>query len=153
MTREQLIRKLRDLRRLERRYSGDETGGPSSLWDEFFALHEGVRVRYPLRMLLVFDRASRDRAFREYLAALWIRGLAGEPSKLEHDRALLDSLGLAADSTDEDVRAAFRRLALEVHPDLGGDETLMRELIDQYRNSSYGSTRGSPDGGDALGQS
>ncbi len=153
MTRDRLIRKLRDLRRLERRYSGDETGGPSPLWDEFFTLQEGVRVRYPFRMLLVFDRASRDRAFREYLAALWIRGLAGEPSRLEHDRALLDELGLAPDTTAEEVRAAFRRLALDVHPDLGGDETLMRELIDRYRNSSYGSKRLSPDDGDDTGQS
>ncbi len=149
MTRDQLVRKLRDLRRLERRYTGDETGGPSPLWDEFFALEEGARVRYPFCMLLVFDRASRDRAFSEYLAALWLRGMTSDSAMLEHDRALLDQLGQAADASEEEVRTAFRRLALEVHPDLGGDEALMRELIDRYRNSSYGGRRESTQADDS----
>ncbi len=141
MRRDELVRKLRDLRRLERRLVGEETGARSPLWDEFFSLREGVPVRYPFRMLLVFDRSSRDRAFREYLATLWIRGAEGEPGRFGHDRLLLDELGLPPDTSDEEVRAAFRRLALELHPDLGGEETLMRELIDRYRRSSFGSPR------------
>jgi hypothetical protein len=138
MTRDDLVRKLRDLRRLEQRLSGAGEGAPTELWCEFFSVTEGARVRYPFRMLQVFDRRSRERAFQEYLLALWVRTGAAGPIRSAHDQFLLDELGLTAAARDEDVRAAFRRLALELHPDLGGDEDLMRELIERYRRSSYG---------------
>ena len=138
MTRDELVRKLRDLRRLERRLTGAGESGPTQLWCEFFSIGEGARVRYPFRMLQVFDRQSRERAFREYLLALWVRIGAAGPVVSAQDQFLLDELGLSADARSEDVRAAFRRLALELHPDLGGEEDLMRELIERYRSSSYG---------------
>ena len=137
MTRDELVRKLRDLRRLERRLSGGQ-GDPTEVWCEYFSLSEGARVRYPFRMLQVFDRTSRERAFGEYLLALWARVGSTEPVRSAPDRSLLDELGLGPHARNEDVRAAFRRLALELHPDVGGDEDLMRELIERYRRSSYG---------------
>lgn len=138
MRRDELVRKLRDLRKLERRLTGACAGGATEVWDRFFATEEGVRVRYPLVMLLAFDRASRERAFRDYLLALWARTSGGDLPGGAGDRELLDLLGLSPDATGSEVRAAFRRTALELHPDLGGDDELMRELIDRYRSSSYG---------------
>jgi len=137
VTRAELVRKLRSLRRMERRVRGGEDG-PTTVWDGFFSVTDGARVRYPLGILLVLDRASRERAFREYLVALWADGADLVPDR---DRDVLDALGLPPGSAPADVRAAFREAARELHPDLGGDEDLVRELIEKYRRSSYG-TRG-----------
>lgn len=132
------MRKLRDLRRLERRLAGTTPDGAATVWEEFFATTEGVRVRYPLGILRVFDRASRERAFRDYLVALWARYLSQGSARTQGDRDLLKYLGLDPASDPQDVRAAFRRMALELHPDVGGDDETMSELIERYRRSSFG---------------
>lgn len=41
-------------------------------------------------------------------------------------------LGVSRDDTSERVRARYRELALERHPDRGGSESLMRELNEAY---------------------
>ena len=38
-------------------------------------------------------------------------------------------LGVNCDSTDDDVKAQWRKLALEFHPDKGGDREKMEQLI------------------------
>jgi hypothetical protein len=43
------------------------------------------------------------------------------------------SLGLAADATETGVRRAYRRLALECHPDRGGSVEAFRALTESYR--------------------
>ncbi|MFW5688563.1 MAG: hypothetical protein ACOC1U_03240 [Spirochaetota bacterium] len=130
MTRDDLVRKLRDLRKLERRLTGSAC---APLWDEYFALEEGRRVRFPFAVLLVFDRPSREHAFGEYLFALWARGAGADPDEIIASSRLREALGLRADAPRAEVRAAFRRRALELHPDQGGDEASMRELIELYR--------------------
>lgn len=134
MTSEVLKQKLRGLRALERRLRGVAAGGPTPVWKQFFAVEPGARVRYPFSILRAFDRESRQRAFREYLIALWSTGPVLDPA----DRELLELLGLSPGTAQEEVRTAFRAAARELHPDAGGDEELMRVLIDRYRNSSYG---------------
>ena len=42
--------------------------------------------------------------------------------------SLYEVLGVARDATDRDLRTAYRRLALEHHPDQGGDEATMARL-------------------------
>src|SRR6056297_274804 len=139
VTRDELVRKLRNLRLLERRVRGIDAGGRTELWDEYFSTHEGARVRFPFRMLLVFDRESRERAFQEFLLALWARESGSPTLASTRDRELLAMLGLEADASPEDVRSAFRSMARALHPDLGGDEVLVRELLEKYRGSSFGS--------------
>jgi len=41
-------------------------------------------------------------------------------------------LGVAADATDEEVKAAYRKAALEHHPDKGGDAERFREVQEAY---------------------
>lgn len=130
MERSELVRKLRSLRRLERRRSA----GEAPIWERYFSLRQGERVRYPFGILRVLDRESRRRAFSEYLLEVWVASGA-EP---EADRELLEMLGLPPGAEPEEVRAAFRKLAREIHPDLGGDAELTRQLIERYRSSSYG---------------
>jgi hypothetical protein len=142
VNRDQVVRKLRELRRLERRLTGTQPGDPAVVWEQFFALEEGVRVKYPLMMLVAFDRRSRERAFRDYLLALWARSLVDAPSRTTEDRELAAYLGLDDTAGRDEIRSAFRRMARELHPDLGGDELRMRELIERYRSSSFGSATG-----------
>ena len=42
--------------------------------------------------------------------------------------SLYEVLGVARDASDRDLRTAYRRLALEHHPDQGGDEATMARL-------------------------
>ena len=106
------------------------------MWERYFSLTEGARVRYPFRMLQVFDRASRERAFNDYLLGLWAHST--EVEAVAHDAELLAMLGLPPEADAAAVRSAFRTMARELHPDLGGDDDLMRELIAKYRVSSFG---------------
>ena len=122
----ELKRKLRDLRRYERRLCGDPS---APVFREYFALEEGVPARYPFGVLRVLDDRSRARAVREYLAALF--GISHEDPP-ERTR-LLAALDLPPDATDDMVTHAFRSLALEIHPDQGGDNELMSELAELYR--------------------
>ncbi|MFP4113693.1 MAG: J domain-containing protein [Spirochaetota bacterium] len=142
MNRADVVRKLRDLRRLERRFHGGPAGSAAEVWERFFSLEPGRRVKYPLMMLVAFDRGSRERAFRDYLLALWAETAGEEARTVAADRELASYLGIGAGASPEEYRRAFRRLALELHPDLGGDEDSMRELLERYRRSSRGGGAG-----------
>jgi hypothetical protein len=126
---------------MERRVRSIAPGGTTEIWDEFFSVDEDARVRYPLRVLLVFDRPSRERAVREYLIALWALSTHSTEGISAEDLELLRMLGLPPGSSREEVRSAFRSLARELHPDLGGDEELVRRLIDRYHRSAYARRR------------
>lgn len=52
------------------------------------------------------------------------------------DRNPYSQLGVDPDASDEEIRAAFRRLVRERHPDTAGheiDESEVRDVIDAYR--------------------
>jgi hypothetical protein len=66
----------------------------------------------------------RAAAFAQLAAALGI--------ELPSSDALAE-LGLAADATETDVRRAYRRLALERHPDRGGSAEAFRALAESYK--------------------
>ena len=44
-------------------------------------------------------------------------------------------LGVARDATDDELKAAYRRRVLEVHPDHGGDEASFRAVLDAYEEA------------------
>ena len=121
-----LKHKLRDLRRVERRIRGSDA---TPTFDRYFATGGNARVRYPLGILRVLDHQSRARAFREYYLELFRD--ASDPTRRVDP--LLAMLGLPDDATDDMVRRAFRTMAREIHPDTGGDDKLMSELIEHYQ--------------------
>ncbi len=47
-------------------------------------------------------------------------------------RDLYEILGVARDASDEDIKRAYRKLAREHHPDIGGDEEQFKELTTAY---------------------
>jgi hypothetical protein len=44
----------------------------------------------------------------------------------------LRTLGLQTDATAKEIRRAFRRLVLDLHPDRGGDAARLRAVLDAY---------------------
>jgi DnaJ family protein C protein 19 len=62
-------------------------------------------------------------------AVWWVLKPKAKTRLPEVDRAR-DILGLGADASAEDVRAAHRRLLAGVHPDRGGSAELTRQIND-----------------------
>jgi hypothetical protein len=128
-------RKLRELKRLEQLL----TGG-NETFDAFFALEEGKKARYPFRMLCVFDKSSRDLAFKEFLDQLWgVHDSESAGEAVVVDRGafgeLIRALGLPAETSREEVIRLFRTQIKELHPDVGGEHELAVELISLYKRA------------------
>lgn len=45
---------------------------------------------------------------------------------------MLDSLGLTADFTQEDLKQAYKRKAMEYHPDRGGSQRKFEQVTTAY---------------------
>lgn len=80
-------------------------------------------------------------------ARAWLRILRGEPawpSKASREprstsleprpgeTSIWEVLGVTRDVSDTELKAAYRRRALETHPDHGGDEEAFRRVLDAY---------------------
>lgn len=83
-------------------------------------------------------------------------------------RDYYEVLGVSKDASADEVKKAFRRAAVEHHPDRGGDETKFKEIneayevlkdnekrkrYDQFGHAGVGGASGSPFGGGFGGQS
>ncbi len=81
-----------------------------------------------------------------YWAWAWTRVLRGErppkrpvpraarPARVQ-PRTAWEVLGLAANASRVEIKAAFRRRALATHPDRGGDANAFRELHQAYERA------------------
>ncbi len=84
-------------------------------------------------------------------ARAWIRVMRGEPvwpSKASREprpsaptkssiveESVWSILGVARDVTPEALKAAYRRRALETHPDTGGDDEAFRRIVRAYEEA------------------
>ena len=51
-------------------------------------------------------------------------------------RNFYDVLGVKRDATQDEIKKAFRKLAVKYHPDNGGDEQKFKELSEAYETLS-----------------
>jgi hypothetical protein len=83
-------------------------------------------------------------------ARAWIRILRGEPawpskasreprgapsSKTAPGESIWTTLGVTRDATPDELKAAYRRRALETHPDQGGDDASFRRVVRAYEEA------------------
>ncbi|WP_337177684.1 J domain-containing protein [Paludisphaera sp.] len=87
-----------------------------SAWRDYHAGASGI------------PRPWRDAADAIYYARNMPRWLIVKPDSLK-------TLGLKGDATAEDVKAAYRRLARENHPDRGGDVASMARINEAYEQA------------------
>ena len=136
----ELKKKLRQLKKLEARLRfGSDTlpAGKDAVWDAFFDLQERGRgkARYPLELLLAMDREQYRAVLDEYFFSVYYR--IYQDNGILHeglfDPARLARFGLPPDADAEQVKSKFRKLALRLHPDMGGDAEEFIELMENYR--------------------
>ncbi len=90
-----------------------------------------------ISIITIVSLALLDGIFRSYRSEPVIEPGGGEPilkqgSPGEYVPTSFEALGLHADATPEDVLAAYRRLALDVHPDHGGDVESFTQLQQNF---------------------
>jgi len=101
---------------------------------------EKGRREWTRRMREIQERESRARRFYERLASDAATGFQAARFPAE-TREAFHLLGLKAGAPLDEVRSAYRKLALKHHPGRSGDHTLMLELNWAYRHilGHYGS--------------
>ncbi len=100
--------------------------GPNPYWRQSDQRAERLRTRY--------RRGPQDFTWKRYDAGGGPGGATDESLKRAHMGELersLDVLGLELDATREEVKAAFRRLAREYHPDVS--ELEHEEAVARFR--------------------
>jgi len=117
----------------------DASDGGAATWEEALAAAE-ARAGRPL---VVVD---------PLWARAWMRILRGEPAwpskasreprgahasspKEPPQQSIWSVLGVSRDVTPEELKAAYRRRALETHPDHGGDEEAFRRVLRAYEEA------------------
>jgi hypothetical protein len=58
------------------------------------------------------------------------------PSSVLTRRQTLAALGLFIQATGEDIQAAYHRLAMQHHPDRGGDAEQFKKIVEAYKKAS-----------------
>lgn len=112
---------------------------------------DGGAASYDAALAAAEARAGRSLVVIDALwAKAWIRVLRGEPvwpSRASREpiapkakpalapESVWAVLGVTADATEADLKAAYRRRAVETHPDQGGDEESFRRVLRAYEEA------------------
>jgi hypothetical protein len=141
----QLKRTLRQLRQLELTLRFGQAPAPDHpplVWDVFFSTKEAEfrSVRYPLSHLLQLEREEFKAILDEYFARIYAQSADGQSLNQPdvYDPQLLARLGLPPDAGSNEIRRKFRALAMQHHPDRGGDSTQFIALVALYERLTDG---------------
>jgi hypothetical protein len=139
MTENDVKRTLRQLKKLEvkLRYGEEAPARPVLLWNRFFDLREkaGCMAKYTLPRLLAMTRTEFKSSVDEYWSFLY-QELFSQPAAQEtvrYNASALMELGLPADADLQTVKKRFHELAMQTHPDLGGDAERFIALTNAYK--------------------
>lgn len=136
---EQLKRKLRELKKAEKRIRFNyESSGASKkyVWDEYFSTKEinELTVKYPLWKLIKLSKEELEEVYEEYFYSIYFQQCKENGLNFVdiYDADVLSVFGLNPGASVDDIKKRFRELAKKYHPDQGGDNEKMIELIDAY---------------------
>ncbi len=136
---EQLKRKLRELKKAEKRIRFSYKA-PSTMkkyvWDDYFSTKtfNELTVKYPLWKIIKFSRQELEEVFEEYFYSVYFQQCKENGLSLDdiYNVEVLSVFGLNPGATIDDVKKKFRELAKKYHPDRGGDNDKMIEIINAY---------------------
>ena len=136
---DQLKRKMRNLKKVEERIRFNNVNSNNRkhfVWDQFFStrLENDTTVKYSLYMLIHMDKQHFKEVIEEYFYSVYFQKYKenGITIKDIYDPELLSALNLLPGSSIGDIKTRFRELAKKFHPDHGGDENKMIEILEAY---------------------
>jgi hypothetical protein len=136
----ELKQKLRALKKNEKRLRKKECLGvleEELVWGKFFETRTMVcdNVKYTLKELMTLKQEERKEIFDEYFFQVFYQILQDSGlnfGSVSFNPELLAVLNLPIDAEADDIKKKFRTLAKKHHPDHGGEEEKMIEIIDAY---------------------
>lgn len=135
----QLKRKLREFKKVED-WIRFNYKSPSTMkkyvWNDYFSTKSfnELTVKYPLWKLVNFNEKELEEVFEEYFYSVYIEQCKESGLSLDsiYDINVLSVFGLNPGASIDDVKKKFREFAKKYHPDRGGDNDKMIEIIDAY---------------------
>src|SRR5690554_5684432 len=134
-----LKRKLRQLKKLEDKIRFKHISDPNAkkfVWDEFFStkVNFDLTVKYPILKLLKMDKQELKEVYEEYFYSVYFQMYKDFGLQLDEikDPSVLSYFGLAPVASVDDVKKRFRELAKKYHPDHGGSNEKMIEILEAY---------------------
>lgn len=136
---EGLKRKLRELKKAEKRIRFNYEPSSTSkryVWDDYFSTKgiNDLTVKYPLWKLIRLSEQELEEIFEEYFYIVYFQHCKKNGLNFVdvYDVNALSVFGLNPRASAEDIKKKFRELAKKYHPDRGGDNDKMIELIKAY---------------------
>ncbi len=134
-----LKHKLRQLKKVEDKIRFEhvsDTASKKYVWDEYFSTKSinDLTVKYPICKLIDFDKQELKEVFEEYFYSVYFRKYKDMGLDFDEiqDPSVLNYFGLAPGASSDDIKKKFRELAKKYHPDCGGSNEKMIEVLDAY---------------------
>lgn len=112
------------------------------IWDSYFTEKLKTKntpdstnsAKYDVELLCKLSSDERKSVFDAFFFSVYIQYYKenGIPISNLSDPRILGVLGLSQGATMKEVKARFRALAHEHHPDKGGDPEIFMELLEAY---------------------
>lgn len=136
---DQLKRKLRELKKHEKRirFSYDPVSSTKSyIWNDYFSTKSinDLTVKYPLWKLSRLSKEELKEVYEEYFYSVYFQRYKESGLRIDdiYDLDILSVFDLPPGASTDDIKKKFRELAKKYHPDHGGDNNKMIEILNAY---------------------